>query len=144
MTWVSRFEDTMSEIGPAIDKEKWPAGGTYTSMALAEATSQLVDGRANAQTVVIVVTDGAPASPVRTGRAANALKEKARLIWVPVATTAPAALANMRDWASIPYQDNVMQIDTTSVMDTTGKVNRLVSMFCSGLVAVENDDLMVG
>jgi len=139
MTWVSRFEDTMSEIGPAIDKEKWPAGGTYTSMALAEATSQLVDGRPNAETVVIVVTDGAPASPVRTTRAANALKEKARLMWVSVANSKAADMDNMRSWASVPWQDNVMEIDTMAVMDTTGKVNRLVSMFCNGLEAVAEE-----
>merc|ERR1719350_1047862 len=133
MLWSSRNEDQMSKVGPALDKIDYPAGGTYTSMALAEATSSLVDGRPNAESVVIVVTDGVPASLSRTTRAVNALKEKARVMWVPVATSTPAALENMRSWASVPWQDNVMEIDTLSVMDTTGKINRLISMFCSDL-----------
>jgi len=140
MIWVSRYEDKMSDVGPAIDKVTWPAGSTYTSMALAEATAQLVEGRPNAETVVIVVTDGVPASPLRTTKASNDIKEKARLIWVPVATATPAALESMKGWASVPWQDNVMEIDTLAVMDTTGKLNRLISMFCPGLIACTGQD----
>lgn len=136
MIWATRYEDKMSDVGPAIDKIEYPAGGTFTSMALAEAAAQLVEGRQNAETVVIVVTDGEPASPDRTTTAANALKEKARLMWVPVAISKPEALEAMKGWASVPWQDNIMEIETLAVMDTSGKLLRLISMFCNGLVPI--------
>lgn len=136
LEWVTRDEEDMTKVGPAIDAIEWPAGGTYTSLALAEATSQLVSGRPDAESVVVVVTDGKPASISRTTRASNELKEKARVVWVPVATTTQEDLDAMKGWASSPWEDNFITIDTFAVMDSEPMVNHVVSLFCGGIEEV--------
>lgn len=148
LQWITRFTDKMSDVVDGVDKMVWPAGATFTSLALAETESLLTESRQGANAVVIVVTDGKPMSPRKTRQASTMLKEKARLIWVPVGDgLTEESINDMRSWASPPASDNVLPIATFSVMDSIPKINELTSMFCTQLEAInttQSEDLLGG
>merc|ERR1712238_617785 len=93
-------------------KMSWPGKTTLTSLALAEAKSELLQGRQDAQSVVVVITDGEPMSPIKTGKASADIKESARLIYIPVGKGVASTVDAMKEWCSKPPQDNVVVIDT--------------------------------
>lgn len=133
ITWVKRLTKDISELETAAEKLQWPKRSTLTSLALAEAGSELVNGRQDSPSVVIVITDGKPLSPLNTGEASEDLKTKSRLIWVPVGQAVKDSIEDMKKWASHPWEDNVVEIDTFASLGTPQTVNTLISQFCTQL-----------
>merc|ERR1712107_951158 len=74
-------EEDVTEKGLSF---AYPESTSMTSMALGLAKAELTQGRAEASSVVVVITDGKPLSAMNTGKAAGDLKKSARLIWVVV------------------------------------------------------------
>merc|ERR1719453_1238422 len=73
MEWISESDDKSSHfatdiagLAKDIKRMKWPASTSMTSAALMQANDELKFGRKDAQSVVIVVTDGKPMSPGKT------------------------------------------------------------------------------
>merc|ERR1719491_496206 len=134
MTWASHYTSNTAQVVESINSLVYPGQGTFTAAALAEADAEPVRGRPGAKSVVIIVTDGEPTSWRKTAMAANSLKDKAQLIWVPVGQNLePDTIQRMRSWASEPPSDNVLEISTLTVMDSDTMINNLVSMWCSVL-----------
>jgi len=128
ISWVSRLTQDTSSVAAAIKGLAFPAGSTLTSLALSTAESELSNGRAEAQGVVIVITDGKPLSERRTGLAAASIRKKSRLMWVPVGRLVPKKL--MRQWASRPPAENVVEADSFAQLDTPAKVNEIITNMC--------------
>merc|ERR1719198_384693 len=68
--WVTHFTSDTEAAAVAIENMNWPRSITYTANALNMARSELSLGRADAQSVVILITDGRPMSTRKTRRAA--------------------------------------------------------------------------
>merc|ERR1719389_505691 len=81
---VTHFTKDLKKVKQLITGLEWPKGSTLTSLALVTAKAELALGRKNAQSSVIVFTDGRPLSYRKTGMASEALRKVARLVWVPV------------------------------------------------------------
>jgi len=128
LTWVERGSDDMGAIARKIDAMQWPKASTFTSSALATAAAELRHGRRHAQSIVVVITDGRPMSPMRTGMAARRLRRKARLMWVPVTRFAP--LRKIRSWASKPVRENVVEVPTFQALQKPETINALVANMC--------------
>lgn len=128
MQWLTRFTGDMAAARSAVSAAEWPQGQTLTSMALSTAETELPNGRRDAQSVVMVVTDGRPASPERTFQASKQLREKARLIWVPVTTT--VSIEGMDKWASTPTHENVVQVPDFSTLALPETVSSLIADVC--------------
>mmetsp|Transcript_10556 Transcript_10556/g.32904 ORF Transcript_10556/g.32904 Transcript_10556/m.32904 type:complete len:974 (-) Transcript_10556:49-2970(-) len=126
--WVSHFTTDAVTLAANVGKLNWPKATTLTSAALASARAELRSGRAGAQSVVIVVTDGKPMNPRKTGQAALELREKARLIWVPVTRYAP--LREIESWASRPVADNVLVLNHFADLAKVETVNRIIADAC--------------
>jgi len=131
--WVSRLSGDMKAVHDAISSMTWPRRTTLTSLALAEVSSNLIQGRQDANPVVVIITDGKPMSPIKTENAATALKERARLIWVPVGKGVKSSIKDMRRWASQPWSDNVMTVDDFDQLDSPSTINEMISGFCPQL-----------
>merc|ERR1719238_1103372 len=56
ITWVSHFTTHTDTLAGQVAGLAWPAASTFTSMALAQAEADLRNGRADATSIVIVVT----------------------------------------------------------------------------------------
>jgi len=128
--WVSRLTGDIAAVRKSINQMSWPRRTTLTSLALAEVNSNLIYGRQDAQPVVVIITDGKPMSPIKTGNAAEALKEKARLIWVPVGKGVKSSIEDMKVWASRPWRDNLLVVDSFDDLDQPSTLNNMISGFC--------------
>jgi len=126
--WVSHFTEDMGELRKEVAKLSFPAATTLTSVALGQAESELVYGRSDANSVVIVITDGMPMNQVSTKDAAKQLQEKARLIWVPVGSGAPQGL--IEEVASKPKAENIVPIATFWQMTEAVFLNKILSDAC--------------
>jgi len=132
MYWQSRFSENKKteEVVADIEKMKWPQATTLTSMALAEASAELsAGGRADAQSIVVVLTDGYPMSQLETSKQAEALRNKARLLWIPMGPKV-TDVTKFDAWASTPVKDNVLSLPDFAELPSQSFVNKLLLDFC--------------
>jgi hypothetical protein len=131
--WVQHFDEkvTAADVASKIEALTWPKGGTLTSVALRTAASELPLGRADAESIMIVVTDGRPLFYRATGIAAKAVRTKARLLFVPVTRFAP--LKYIRGWASWPPKDNIVKIDNFANLADPSTIDTIISDSCKEL-----------
>jgi len=126
--WVVHNYTDMADLSQKLDNLEFPAATTLTSVALGQAEAELVYGREDAQTVVIVITDGKPMNQGSTIDAARQLQEKARVIWVPVGGAAPEML--IQQVASKPFSDHIVKISSFSQMSSDEFLNKIISDAC--------------
>jgi len=132
--WIGgRFQegDAIKTMGVEVKdwgSEQWLRSTTLTSVALGQADDQLYYGREDANSVVIVITDGWPMSQRNTKRAAKKLQEHAKVIWVPVTRSAPIKM--IQKMASLPAEDHVIEISDFAELETVGALNRIISTTC--------------
>jgi hypothetical protein len=126
--WVTHFSSDNEAAAVAIEKLKWPRSLTYTSNMLYTARSELSLGRGDAQSVVVVITDGRPMSMRRTRIAAWWLRRSARLMFVPVTRWAP--VSEMREWASYPKQDNFLALNSFGDLENPEKLDLIIADVC--------------
>jgi hypothetical protein len=128
MLWATRFTTDLEKAQEDVKAMKWQKGQTLTSMALSTLGTELMSGRRDASPVVLVITDGRPASPERTFQASKKLRDKARVMWVPVTTYAPTDMIN--DWASVPVHNNVIQVPDFETFALKTTISGLISDIC--------------
>merc|ERR1719189_349612 len=133
--WIEgRFQegDAIKTLGAEVKNnwgtEQWLQSTTLTSVALGQANDQLFYGREDANSVVIVITDGWPMSQLNTKKAAKKLQEHAKVVWVPVTRSAPVKL--IEQLASLPPEDHVIEIADFVELETVGALNRIISTTC--------------
>jgi len=131
--WVEHFTDNADSVASKIQQLSFPAKTTLTSLALSTAETELSNGRSDAQSVVIILTDGNPMSCRRTGIAARRLKRKARVIWVPVGRY--VKLGNIRRWASFPWRENVVKVRNFNDLNTAKTIYHILSDACPQVAA---------
>lgn len=135
MEWITRFDENITgeAMAEKLGAMKFPQGTTLTSMALAEASAELSHGREDAQSIVFVITDGAPLSQLECSKQSEHIKKKARLYWVPVGN------AFMDDsvfepWASVPHEENIMRVKKLKWVGRTWVTNQILASFCSKIM----------
>jgi len=128
---VQHFTTDMAAAVNVVAGLNWPASTTLTSQALMAAKSELSLGRKDAQSVVIVVTDGRPMSSTRTAQASYELRESARLMWVPVTRYAP--MKDIKSWASKPFSENIIKLDSFWEMTDLESIGNIVADMCPKL-----------
>mmetsp|Transcript_8021 Transcript_8021/g.24368 ORF Transcript_8021/g.24368 Transcript_8021/m.24368 type:complete len:575 (+) Transcript_8021:2-1726(+) len=126
---VQHFSDDMVATGAKIEGLEWPRGTTLTSSALGLAKAELMTGRNGAERIVIVVTDGIPLSRRLTKRAAEAIKEDARLMFAAVKLST-RGLRYMISWGSGPTEENVLKVDSFQSLESMDTVDTLVADMC--------------
>lgn len=126
--WVSHYTTDMNTLAEEVLQLPFPAATTLTSVAIGQAEAELINGREDANAVVVVITDGKPMNQVSTKDAARQLQEKARMVWVPVGGGAPAEL--IQEVASKPIKDHIISIATFQQMDQPEFLNKILSTTC--------------
>mmetsp|Transcript_32460 Transcript_32460/g.79300 ORF Transcript_32460/g.79300 Transcript_32460/m.79300 type:complete len:333 (+) Transcript_32460:2-1000(+) len=98
------------EIATALNtKLKFRKGLTDMAKGLLAADKLLLDGRKDAQSEVIVITDGKPSFKFASGNAAKKLRRSgARLIFMPVRTYGQSPF--LTSWATHPGKENVFRV----------------------------------
>lgn len=127
--WVEHLkENNKGEAITSLQYMQWPKGNTLTSLALYTALSETQLGRQDAETVVVVITDGKPFSEKRTYQAAKALRKVARLMFVPITAFAP--LSYLRKLASKPVEENVLVAQTFDELKKPSFVDHIIADIC--------------
>lgn len=126
--WVSHFTDDTGALATEVQSLAWPAATTLTSVALGQAENELIYGREDANSVVVVITDGMPMNQISTTDAARELQKKARCIWVPVGSGAPEGLIS--SVASKPQKENIVKIANFWQMTQPVFLNEIISDAC--------------
>lgn len=132
ITWVSHFKDNMpvEELATKVEHGTltWPRSTTLTSAALGQAEAEIITGREEVNSVVIVITDGWPMSQKNTKEAAKKLQKKAKVVWVPVGRYAPRRL--IKKMAQKPWQDHVISVEAFSDLQMPETLNRIITSTC--------------
>lgn len=131
MFWISHLSTDTAAVLRGANRMRWPGRTTLTSLALAEAGNELLQGRQDASSVVVVITDGKPMSPIKTGKASADIKETARLIYIPVGKGIRSTIPKMKQWSSRPWEDNVIRIEHFSTLASSSTLNKMISGFCA-------------
>merc|ERR1719282_1596912 len=97
-----------------------------------EAGSELSHGRFDANSIVIVLTDGAPLSVLEASKQAERLKKKARLMFVPVGEKLQDD-SIFYPWASSPYKDNIVRVKELRMVPAAVTINTILTNFCPNL-----------
>jgi len=129
--WLTHFTNDNNVALQAVRGANWMRSYTITSLAIEQANSELMGSRSDTQSIVIIVTDGRPLNAIRTGYAAARIKEKARLMFVPVGKYVP--LASIKKWASSPTKENVISVPDWDTLEMPTTVSNLISDMCPRL-----------
>merc|ERR1719401_2363203 len=125
---VTHFTDDLAKVKTLINGLNWPKGSTLTSLALMTAKAELNLGRKDANSVVVLITDGRPLSYRKTAVASKVVRKLARLVWVPVTKYAP--LKYVKKWATRRWQENVVVVKTFKALETSEPINQIVANIC--------------
>jgi len=126
--WIQHFSSDCAGAATKIENMAWPRSMTFTANALLTARSELSLGRDDAQSIIILITDGRPMSMRRTAWASYWLRRDARLMVVPVTRWAPVAEA--KSWASYPKEDNFLPLPSFSDLDNPDKIDLIIADAC--------------
>jgi hypothetical protein len=128
IVWASHFTTSTGTLATNMARLVWPRGTRLTSTAMATAEAELRTGRADAQAIVIVLTAGQPMNRRKTFQAAQMIRRKARLVWVPV--TPNVRLEDVKEWASKPVADNVVPFAAFTELKDPRNINKVISSAC--------------
>jgi len=125
---VTHFTEDLKQVKQLITGLDRPMGSTLTSLALMTAKAEQSLGRKDAQSTIIVYTDGRPLSFRKTEMAAKAVRKSSRLLWVPVTKYAP--LKEIKSWATRRWQENVVKVNSFGDLKKPETITHIVADLC--------------
>jgi len=126
--WTAHYTNDTAALAAKVKDIKWMMSVTYTHTALLGAESELIRGREDANTIVVVITDGWPSYASATYWAAMSLQQKARIVWVPTGPGAPVEL--IEHMASMPKDDHIVRIPNFADMTDSEMINKIIADTC--------------
>merc|ERR1719191_1378731 len=101
----------LESVSTAIAGLQWQRGFTNMMQALQAADNMFGDGRDDAQSAVMVISDGKYTNAYRTTMKATAMKDKGvQIFMAPIAESSTKNLKVLRGWASDPWETNYERI----------------------------------
>merc|ERR1712045_506355 len=102
----------LPEVTKKVAETKWQRG--FTNMAQAFTTADTIlsqGGRPEAQSAVMVISDGKFSFKYQTAEKAQELKDKnVQIYMAPIAESPDKSLIELKKWASQPWQTNFERI----------------------------------
>jgi len=124
----------LEEVGKKIKETEWQRG--FTNMAQAFTTADTIlgqGGRPEAQSAVMVISDGRFSFKYQTAEKAQELKDKnVQIYMAPITASRDKYLFELMKWASQPWRTNYERIPgLTALKSNTGIfVQKLIVKFC--------------
>jgi len=130
---VLPITNDLASVSTAIEGLQWQRGFTNIMQALAAADNMFADGRDDAQSAVMMISDGKWINQYRTGMKAQALKEKGiQIFMAPITEHDSPNLKQIREWASEPWETNYERIPGLDALvnNEAEFAQRLLVKFC--------------
>merc|ERR1719316_267413 len=119
---------TSSEIDTGLAGMAWLKGSTNTAEALVLAREIFLNGRKDAQGIVVVITDGMPSSKYLTSTAVARIKDQGvKVVFVAIGSSVNERV--LGHWASWPPHENIITATGFDKLDEA-KVTDLISTIC--------------
>merc|ERR1719316_2121098 len=119
---------TSSEVDTGLAGMAWLKGSTNTAEALVLAREIFLNGRKDAQGIVVVITDGMPSSKYLTSTAVARVKDQGvKVVFVAIGSSVNERV--LGHWASWPAHENVVTATGFDKLDAA-KVTDLISTIC--------------
>jgi hypothetical protein len=108
---VVSITSDLASVSTAIEGLQWQRGFTNVIEALTTADNMFADGRDDAQSAILMISDGKWVSQYRTTMKADALKDKGvQIFMAPISKYDSPNLKQIREWASSPWETNYERI----------------------------------
>jgi hypothetical protein len=124
----------MSVVKSAVEGLPWKKGFTNMAQAFALAeTMYTAAGRRGAQSAILVITDGKPSFQFQTTELVQQLDDKGvQRFFVVVAEGEGEELNQMKQWASVPWETNLIHVPGLAVMEADEAVfaEKALTTFC--------------
>ncbi|CAK0862315.1 unnamed protein product [Prorocentrum cordatum] len=123
----------LESVSTAIAGLQWQRGFTNMMQALQAADNMFAEGRDDAQSAVMVLSDGRYTNAYRTTMKARALKDKGvQIFMAPIADSSTDSLLVLRGWASEPWETNYERIPglTALINNEPEFAQKLLVKFC--------------
>jgi len=130
---VVEITSDLESVSTAIAGLQWQRGFTNMMQALQAADNMFADGREDAQSAVLVISDGKYTNAYRTTMKATALKDKGvQVFMAPIAESSTKNLKVLRGWASDPWETNYERIPglTALINNEPEFAQKLLVKFC--------------
>jgi len=131
---VHKVSDDLAAVKASIEGLKWQRGFTNMAQALTLAEKMfLTDGRKEAQSAVMVITDGKPTLLYETQEKVTKLKDKAvKLFFAPVTEAKGKEVDLMKKWASQPWQSHLVHVPGLMPLKADPSVfaSKFIATFC--------------
>jgi len=124
----------LEQVGTKIKETEWQRG--FTNMAQAFATADTIlsqGGRPEAQSAVMVISDGKFSFKYQTAEKAQELKDKnVQIYMAPITESRDRSLFELMKWASQPWQTNYERIPGLAALKSNNAifVQKLIVKFC--------------
>jgi uncharacterized protein YegL len=136
ITIGTQITDDTAALTSTIEGSEWDAMNTNTAAALGTAIEVLAaSGREAAQSIIMVVTDGMPNDAEATAMMAEKVKEKARLIFVPVGKNLD--MDALYQWASFPPEYNILEAKGFGKLSKELNKGKYLPDICPNLICRE-------
>jgi len=144
---VLELTDDLDAVRTSIQSMTWQKGFTNMMQAFQAADNLLQDGREDAQSAIMVISDGKWTNAYRTGLKAQELKDKGVQIYMlPIVSPIHDQLEELKKWASPPWETNYVQLPGTEYVSGNEEefAQRVIVKFCprafSPSLEMENDE----
>jgi len=130
---VVSITSDLESVATAIEGLQWQRGFTNMMQALSAADNMFAEGRDDAQSAVMVISDGKWTNAYRTTMKATAMKDKGiQIFMAPITEHMTPNLKILRGWASQPWETNFELIPglDTLVNNEPEFAQRLLVKFC--------------
>jgi hypothetical protein len=132
--YVQGLTSDISMVRTKIEELQWQRG--FTNMAQAFQTADIMlgqTGRAEAQSAVMVITDGKYSMAFQTAEKARELKDKNIMIYMAVITEGKGKeLESLKAWASQPWETNYERIPGLNALEYNSDMfaQKIIAKFC--------------
>merc|ERR1719517_155406 len=130
---VVSITSDIDSVSTAIEGLEWQRGFTNMMQALQVADNMFAEGRDDAQSAVMVISDGKWTNAYRTTMKATAMKDKGiQIFMAPIAEYMDKKLIVLRGWASDPWETNFERIPGLDALvnNEPEYAQRLLVKFC--------------
>jgi len=124
----------LEKVGTKIAETKWQRGFTNMAQAFTSADTILSQGgRPEAQSAVMVISDGKFSFKYQTAEKAQELKDKnVQIYMAPITESRDKSLIELKKWASKPWQTNYERIPGLAALKANNAIfiQKIIAKFC--------------
>jgi len=130
---VAPITNDIASISTAIEGLLWQRGFTNMMQAFSTAEVMFQEGRKEAQSAVLMISDGKYTNAYRTSMKAQEMKDAGvQIFMAPIAEHATPNLENIKKWASSPWETNYERIPGLDALENSEDkfAQKLLVKFC--------------